>query len=101
MNITEAQVPQVEKHGDTFVIPPTLVCSRYYELAMTVLYDCYLLGANCDDLDELAESFKIHPHHRHPLDIQQWIQKHGRVVVDKWFGPVTHKSHVEPVEKTP
>jgi len=97
MNIIEAQVSQAHLDGDTFIIPPALVCRRYTDLAMTVLHDCHCLGMDDDTLTELADSFNVPPHRRHPVDVHDYVLHHGRVVIDEWYGPVTHLSHVEPV----
>jgi hypothetical protein len=96
MNIIEAQVSQVKRHGDAYFAAPMRVLARYQDLYNTVLYDCLELGAEWREVrNAFAVAEWVTEEH-----VREYVLRHGRVVVDEWFGPVTHRSHVEPVEQS-
>ena len=97
MNITEAQVSQVERNDDgTYTVPALLVCRRYRDLSMTLLYDLLTFGVPWDELTDLLPNLNVPPNCDADAVMGHCVRR-GRVVVDEWHGPVTHRSHIEPV----
>ena len=100
MNIIESQVSQVQRDGDNYTIPPITVCKRYTHLALTVLYDLLNTGPGASSyatIDNLSLKMAIPDRYRSRGAVEDFIKSSGRVIVDEWLGPVTHRSHVEPV----
>jgi len=97
VNIIEAQVSQARLDGDTFVIPPKRVLSRYTDLLQTTAYQLLELGADWTDI--VAELPKM-PTQWTADFVCEHCRKFGVVIVDEWYGPVTHRSHTEPIERS-
>jgi len=101
VNITEAQVSQVEKRGDAYAIPPIIVCKRHLHLALTVLYDLMQYGESLTQVAPLKQRLDVPPKWTR-RDIEQYIELNsGRIVIDEWLSPVGWTGHIEPVETQP